>query len=85
MDYSHIMKIIRNICCESGLRSTHKRKFTYSLGSLSEAFNREVSENSYSIHRKLTHEHFFLTPESKKRNHLAEDVLDKEMLHLMNC
>jgi hypothetical protein len=28
-------------------------------------------------------EHIFLTPEAKMRNHLAEDILNSDMLHLM--
>ena len=36
-----------------------------------------------SYHEKLTAEHFELNPSSKMRNHLAEDVLDKNMLSLM--
>lgn len=30
-------------------------------------------------------EHFFLTSQSKMRNRLAEDVLNENMLHLMQC
>ena len=36
-----------------------------------------------SLHHKLTVDHFQLDPASKKRNHLAEDVLDRNMLALM--
>lgn len=36
-----------------------------------------------SLHHKLTADHFELNPASKMRNHLAEDVLDKNMLELM--
>jgi hypothetical protein len=39
--------------------------------------------NPFPIHHKLSQEHIFLTNESKMRNHLAEDDMDKEMLHLM--
>ena len=90
MDYSHVVKKIRNNCCKSGLRSVHNRKL-FLRSSLSvwdhwvQAFQWDVSENPYPIHRKLTHEHYFPTSESKMRNHLAEDVLDKNMLHLMSC
>ena len=35
------------------------------------------------IHEKLKEEHFQLTPNSRMRNNLAEDVLDKKMLLLM--
>ena len=48
-----------------------------------QAFRWDHDKNPFPIHRKLTHEHFYLTPQSKMRNHLAEDVLDQEMLHLM--
>lgn len=37
------------------------------------------------VHHKLTLEHFELTSETKMRNKFAEDVLGKEMLHLMQC
>ena len=37
----------------------------------------------FPIHHKLSQDHIFLNNESKMRNHLAEDILDKEMLHLM--
>ena len=36
-----------------------------------------------SLHHKLTVDHFNLDPASKMRNHLAEDVLDRNMLALM--
>ena len=47
------------------------------------AFNFDQGEFTMSYHEKLTAEHFELTPSSKMRNHLAEDVLDKNMLSLM--
>lgn len=40
-------------------------------------------QNGFSIHRRLTDEHINLTPASKMRNHLALQVLDKDMLYLM--
>ena len=42
-------------------------------------------QNGFSIHRKLTEEHIQLTPASKIRNHLAIQVLDKDMLYLMKA
>jgi hypothetical protein len=39
--------------------------------------------NSCPLHEKLKEEHFQLTPSSRMRNGLAEDVLDKKMLYLM--
>ena len=48
-----------------------------------QAFNFDQGECTMSIHNKLTADHFELNPASKMRNHLAEDVLDKNMLYLM--
>jgi len=36
------------------------------------------------VHQKLTNEHIFLSKTSKMRNHLAEEVLNKDMLNLMS-
>lgn len=36
------------------------------------------------LHQKLTNEHLFPSTQSKKRNHLAEEVLKSDMLHVMN-
>lgn len=41
--------------------------------------------NPLPAHHKLTPEHFELTSETKMRNKFADDVLRKEMLHLMQC
>ena len=40
-------------------------------------------QNGFAIHLKLSEEHISLTPASKMRNHLAIQVLDKDMLFLM--
>lgn len=42
-----------------------------------------ISTNSFPFHHKLSQEHIYLTSESKMRSHLAEEVLNGEMLHLM--
>ena len=38
---------------------------------------------SLPVHEKLAEQHFELDSATKMRNHLAEDVLDKMMLFLM--
>ena len=43
----------------------------------------DISSSSFPVHHKLTQEHIFLTSVNKIRNHLAEEVLNSEMLHLM--
>lgn len=50
---------------------------------LLEAYNFDQNSRSSHIHEKLTEQHFHLDPADKMRNHLAEDVLDKRMLYLM--
>lgn len=40
-------------------------------------------QNGLQLHRKLTNEHLFPDSQLKMRNHLAEHVLNGEMLHLM--
>lgn len=92
MDYSHVMKKIRNNLNKSGKYYSCKRRFLHNgqgiylnVEYLSIAYLWDISSNPFSVHHKLTQEHFHLTGESKMRNHLAEDVLNKEMLHLMEC
>lgn len=41
------------------------------------------NNNSFPIHERLKADHFHLTPSSRMRNGMAEDVLDKRMLFLM--
>lgn len=47
------------------------------------AFKYDQGEFSFSLHEKLTMDHFDLDPASKMRNHLADEVLDENMLNLM--
>ncbi len=48
-----------------------------------EAYCWDQNSNSCPIHERLREDHFDLTPSSRMRNGLAEDVLDKRMLFLM--
>lgn len=47
------------------------------------AYRWDILEHSLPVHHKLTEEHMFPSNQQKMRNALAEDCLDKEMLHLM--
>ena len=94
MDYSHIMKKIRNNILKSGKQETYKRNILLKTTNIywqhfASAYMWDISHNPFPIHQKLSHEHFHLTSESKMRNKLAEDVMNKEMLHLVktcyNC
>jgi len=88
MDYSHVMKKIRNNLNKSGKQSSYKRHllnngyFIY-WEHLKSAYIWDITHNPFPIHQKLTHEHFHLSSESKMRNKLAEDVLNKDMLYLL--
>lgn len=85
----HNFKKIRNNILKSGVdeSSTRHLKVGGNKSILWEhfvnAFNYDQGEHSLSYHNKLTLDHFQLDPASKMRNHLAEDVLDKNMLNLM--
>lgn len=48
-----------------------------------DAYFWDQTQHSCPLHEKLREEHFELTPSSRMRNRLAEDVLDKKMLFLM--
>ena len=85
----HNFKKVRNNILKSTLDGSGTRCLTVKEGSyivwkhFVNAFMFDQREFSMSYHKKLTIEHFELNPASKMRNHLAEDVLDVHMLHLM--
>lgn len=87
-DYSHVIKKVRNSLCKSSLAPKSARCLQkgdkYILWEYwVSAYNWDLNCNPFPIHRKLTDEHIYLSTQSKMRNHLAEEVLDKDMLHLM--
>lgn len=41
------------------------------------------NSNALQLHRKLINEHLYPSYQSKMRNHLADEVLNSKMLHLM--
>ena len=90
MDYSHIMKKIRNNILKSGFSENHKRLL--SLGIQNEniiwdhwyrSYQWDISSNTLKVYQQLTQDHFFLNSQLKMRNRLAEEVLNSNMLHLM--
>lgn len=90
MDYSHVMKKIRNNISKSGLLNTHKKVLKFESNHIFwehwyKAYQWDIAVNPFKIYQQLTMEHFFLTSQSKMRNKLAEDVLNENMLHLMQC
>ena len=84
----HNIKKVRNNVEKS---STHGGKRVLTKGGKNifwshwkEAYLWDQKSNSCPLHERLKEEHFELTPSSRMRNELAEDVLDKRMLFLMN-
>jgi hypothetical protein len=86
MDYSHVMKKLRNNIYSSG----HKGTRLLLLPSVKDirwqywikAFEWDQT-NPIQIHKKLKRDHVYLNSESKMKNHLAEEVLDTDMLQLI--
>jgi hypothetical protein len=89
MDYSHVAKKIRNNVLKSGIKKGCTRLLTLKDGitvqwqMFIDAYEWD-KQNSLSIHRKLSHEHIYPNNLEKMRNHLAEEVLNSDMLYLMS-
>lgn len=87
--FQHNFKKLRNNISKSSLDENATKCLTtdgqrYILWEhFKNAFNYDQGKFSFSLHEKLTADHFDLNPASKMRNHLAEEVLDKNMLSLM--
>ncbi|CAG2224497.1 unnamed protein product [Mytilus edulis] len=90
MDVSHVIKKIRNNILKSGSESQCKRHMKFE-GNFIEwnhfktAYSWDISTHPFPVHHKLSQDHFYLTSEAKMRNHLAEDVLNADMYHLIGC
>lgn len=86
MDYSHVAKKIRNsiLSSESGSKvrelMLEGKAIFWSMWEEAWQWDRQ---NPIQIHRKLSRSHIQLDDSSKVRNHLAEEVLDCNMLQLM--
>ena len=50
---------------------------------MKDAYNWDQSSFSLPLHERLTPLHLELDPAARMRNHLAEDLLDRKMLFLM--
>ena len=87
IDFSHVIKKIKNNVLKSGIHEKSTRNLVLPSGNLVQwemfvnCYKWDKS-NAFQLHRKLTKEHIFPSNQSKMRNHLAEDVLDSEMLNL---
>ena len=84
----HNIKKIRNNLLKSGPLGHHKHHLKFKDKHISwqmwvKAFQWDTKEHSLPVHYKLSHTHLFPSNKEKMRNALAEQVLSKEMLHLM--
>ncbi|KAK3107457.1 hypothetical protein FSP39_015012 [Pinctada imbricata] len=88
MDYSHVIKKLRNNILKSGIKKGCTRNVTLVTGEniqwqmFCDAYHWD-KQNALQIHRRLTNEHLYPSTQSKMRNHLAEQVMDTDMLHLL--
>lgn len=86
-DIKHVFKKIRNSILSSTTDVTAKRtlklKGKLILWEHFEAAMNFNNRNGFRLYRRLTQEHVCLNAQLKMRNHLATDVLNKDMLNLM--
>ncbi|KAK3735262.1 hypothetical protein QZH41_008885, partial [Actinostola sp. cb2023] len=85
MDFSHNIKKLRNNLSKSkasGTKNLMVGSKCIAWKQWIEAFNWDQA-NSLPFHHRLTTKHFQLGYSSKMRNHLAEQVLNEDMLNLM--
>ena len=86
----HIIKRLRNNILVSGDDSNCTRKLSWrghfiNWNHWKEAYqwDKTMNKEMTRVHHKLTDEHMNVSDAGKMRNHLAEECLGKEMLHLM--
>ncbi|CAH1799311.1 unnamed protein product [Owenia fusiformis] len=87
MDPSHLFKKIRNGVSKSYVTNSPRR---YEIDGkmilwshFKEAYTFDKSSTAIATNRRLTDTHFNPSSKEKMRNHLAYEVLDKDMLYLM--
>ena len=88
LDCSHVVKKLRNSIYSSGQNENAKRWITHPLGYVEwdhfyDAYIWDQKNHNLRLHRKLTNDHFHLNNALKMRNHLADQVLNSDMLFLM--
>ncbi len=87
MDFSHVIKRVRNNILNSGTHPHCTRICTVRSKQIVwdhwiKCYHWDRATNPMRVNQHLTDEHIFLTQELKMRNHLAEQVLNDDMLHL---
>ncbi|CAC5395429.1 unnamed protein product [Mytilus coruscus] len=87
-DFSHNMKKLRNAVLSSGINKFNTRNLTRNGQTIVweqwiNVAKLDEEKNSRRVHYKLTSSHLHPDSAEKMRNHLAEEVLNEDMLHLM--
>ena len=87
-DYSHVVKKIRNSVLKSStapkaIRLLQRNGYYILWQHWISAYQWDKFTNPLTIHYKLSDEHIYISTAGKMRNHLAEEVLNKDMLNLM--
>ena len=87
-DFSHNMKKLRNAVYSSGIHKSNTRTLVKGEHQIVwdqwiNAAKWDEDTNSRKIHYKLTPSHLHPDSAEKMRNHLAEEVLDEDMCHLV--
>ena len=86
--FQHGLKKIRNSLLSSTELDDSKRTLMLNQkkclwSHFQEAYQWDLQTNSLRVYHKLTDDHIYVSDANKMRNHLATDVLNSEMLHLM--
>ncbi|XP_014675321.1 PREDICTED: uncharacterized protein LOC106815380 [Priapulus caudatus] len=90
-DFSHNIKKLRNAILSSGeIKGKHTRKLICNDKPIVwqhwiDAVEWDRNVNSRPIYHKVTDTHLHPSGSEKMRNHLAEQMLNDEMFHLMQC
>lgn len=82
----HNIKKLRNNLEKSrpgGVRLLSYGDKTIQWSHIYQAYKWDQTRNSLKIHKQLPADHFKLEYATRMRNHLAEDVLSKKMLYLL--
>ena len=87
-DIKHVLKKIRNSVFSSRLTTNAKRLLKLNdeyicWEHFEGAFEMSINSKT-SIYYRLSRDHIYLNPQSKMRNHLAEQVLNADMLNLLS-
>ena len=86
MLFQHEIKKIRNSILKSkpgGKRNLVHKSRQISWKHWEDAYEWDLITNTIRVHHKLTDDHLHPDQRAKMKNHLAEETMNADMLHLM--